>query len=102
MQVLAKVGEARPEGKPFPVLGPNLKGIERAQQKVTPEYGGNAARLKDVLRCSIVCDDMADLNNCYTALKELESKRILNIEQVGWKTGGVHHVWDVCMHKLST
>ena len=82
VQVLAKVGEARPTGKAFPTLGPNLKGMERAQQKVSLEYGGNAARLKDVLRCSIVCDDMKDLTRCYATLIELEKKCILSIEQV--------------------
>lgn len=87
VQVLAKVGEARPTGKAFLTLGPNLKGMERAQQKVSLEYGGNAARLKDVLRCSIVCGDMTDLTRCYASLKELENKGILSIEQVTKGTG---------------
>lgn len=87
VQVLAKVGEARPTGNAFPTLGTNLKGMERAQQKVSLEYGGNAARLKDVLRCSIVCGDMTDLTRCYASLKELENKGILSIEQVTKGTG---------------
>ncbi len=35
--------------------GPQLKGLLRAREKISMDYGGDASRLRDVLRASIVC-----------------------------------------------
>jgi RHS repeat-associated protein len=55
-------GEAR--------IPPTLKGRARAEQKIHADYGGDASRITDLSRSSMVFKNEADLQN---AAKELES-----------------------------
>ena len=63
-------------------LGPNVKGLERAHEKVKLDYGGDARLLKDVLRCSIICSSMPLLCACYVRLQELEAQGVVQILKV--------------------
>ncbi len=46
-----------------------LKGEERASQKVKADYGGDWSRLKDVVRCTLAVDSLADLHSTMSRLK---------------------------------
>ena len=58
-------------------LGPSIKGHERAIEKIRSEYDGDARRLKDVLRCSVICETMPGLCECFRVLESLPEVTIL-------------------------
>lgn len=48
----------------------SLKGAERAQEKVTADYGGDWSRLLDVVRCTIAVDSLDDLKGVSDRLQQ--------------------------------
>jgi hypothetical protein len=56
-----------------------LKGLARAQQKVTGEYDGDAGRLLDVLRASVAFESVAGV---YTAMDVLRQARDVRVKRV--------------------
>eukprot|EP00948_MAST-09A_sp_MAST-9A-sp1_P002170 g2170.t1 len=57
-----------------------LKGIKRAREKVINEYGGNAARLVDVIRSSIVVESEDELNSVAKFLQSSPKCKILRLK----------------------
>ena len=60
-------------------LGPNIKSAERSKEKVRLDYGGDARMLKDALRCSVICERIEQLCECYAKLRELEQEGFVQI-----------------------
>ena len=79
VQVLITAGSA---AVPREYHGPNVKGLARSYEKIALDYDGDVALLKDVLRCSIICDTMADLCTVSRALEGLHERGVLYIVQV--------------------
>ena len=63
-------------------LGPNIKTAARAAEKVRMDYDNDARQLKDALRCSVVCETMITLSQCFARLRGLEDQGIVKILQV--------------------
>ena len=59
----------------------NLKKEKRAREKMVLEYYGEARRLKDMLRGSILCKDMVEMRRVWESLQELERQGILVVVQ---------------------
>ena len=70
-QVMASIASAGGVATPRETMGPGVKGRARSEEKVKKEYEGDPRRLKDPLRCSIVCATLADLLACWSALASL-------------------------------
>lgn len=68
---------AAEQPKSSPLLAP-LKGKERAQEKVDGKYGGDWNRLQDVVRGSLIVDDLSSMPDTMAALRR-------NAEAKGWK-----------------
>lgn len=62
--------------------GPNVKSAERANEKVRLEYDNDPRKLKDVLRCSVICATMAALTSSWEELELLQEQKVLEIVQV--------------------
>jgi hypothetical protein len=54
-----------------PLIPPSLKGRERTQQKIEADYGGDASRITDLARSSIICDNPQQVYKALGELKEL-------------------------------
>ena len=67
---------AEPESEP---IGPNVKGIDRAKEKVRLQCDGDARLLRDVLRCSIICPTIDAL--CVSSAK-LGGMRVRGLVQI--------------------
>ena len=57
-----------------------LKGRKRAKEKMYDDYGGNAMRLVDLVRCSIVVDDEASLIAVASQLADALGIRVLRLK----------------------
>jgi hypothetical protein len=54
-----------------PLIPPSLKGRDRTQQKIEADYGGDASRITDLARSSIICENPQQI---YKALGELKGQ----------------------------
>ena len=63
-------------------LGPNVKSIVRCEEKTRLEYDGNALRLKDPLRCSVIFPALDALCAGWAVMLELEAQGVIQILQV--------------------
>ena len=70
-------------GSESKALGPNVKGIDRAKEKVRLQCNGDARLLRDVLRCSIICPTMAALCVCSKKLEDMRDRGLVKILEVG-------------------
>jgi hypothetical protein len=61
------------------IIHANLKGKDRASEKATLEYGGDTSKMKDMLRGSILCRDMNEINSVWKELERLEGQGILKV-----------------------
>jgi hypothetical protein len=60
----------------------NLKTAKRCREKTRLEYNSDFRQLKDTLRGSIICRDMADVWIVWKAVKQLEASGTLEVLQV--------------------
>jgi hypothetical protein len=60
----------------------NLKTAKRCREKTRLEYDGDFRQLKDTLRGSIICRDIADVGSVWKALKQLQADGVLEVLQV--------------------
>ena len=70
-----------PDLSPEGALSANLKGEERSREKTKKEYDGDFTKLKDLLRCSILCRDMKEIRCVWKEMLELQRKGIFLIVQ---------------------
>lgn len=68
-----------------PLIPNTLKGIDRATEKVMADYGGDASRLRDLVRATIVVDDISQVQGAIdAAMKRLgatsKQRNTLNID----------------------
>ena len=59
-----------------------LKKLFRAREKVAVDYGGRGERLRDVLRASIVCETVAELQTLGDELRALEAAGTVKVLQI--------------------
>ena len=59
-----------------------MKGLERSREKIRLDYKEDVRLLKDVLRCSIICNTMPDLCACFEALFKLAADGVIGILQI--------------------
>ena len=59
------------------VIGPNLKGVARAREKVTIDYNRDWARMKDLLRATILVGGLNELNLAHAALFDLARRKVV-------------------------
>ena len=59
-------------------IPPQLKGAERAQEKINSAYKGDASRVTDLSRASVVCDNMEQVQAAMAAIRK-------NVNVVGVK-----------------
>ena len=59
-----------------------LKKLFRAREKVAVDYGGRGERLRDVLRASIVCETVAELQTLGDELRALEAAGTVRVLQI--------------------
>jgi hypothetical protein len=71
-------GNSSSENDEFVILA-NLKGKTRAREKITLEYAGDTRKLKDMLRGSILCRDMSEINTVWKELERLEGQGVLQV-----------------------
>jgi hypothetical protein len=67
---------------PHETLGPNVKGLERSLEKIRMDYDEDVSQLKDVLRCSTVCEQMDGVCTCCAELEKLEADGVVEILQI--------------------
>ena len=79
-QVMAFIASAGGVATPRETMGPGVKGRARSEEKVKKEYEGDPRRLKDPLRCSIVCATLADLLACWSALASLGCVTVVQVK----------------------
>ena len=79
-QVMIIVASAGGVATPRETMGPSVKGRARSEEKVKKEYEGDPRRLKDPLRCSIVCATLADLLACWSALASLGCVTVMQVK----------------------
>ena len=60
----------------------NIKGVERAREKLLKEYNGDLRHLKDILRCSILCNGLGEIQAVWMELVLLHKNGILVIVQI--------------------
>mgnify|MGYP001395784482 CR=1 FL=1 len=80
LEVLARAGKQATEPSRV-IRGPSVKGLARAREKTNLDYGGDASRIRDILRGSVVCETVDELNvvvNALRAVKDVEVIRIKN------------------------
>ena len=82
---LAVSGNDDATEQPREVHGPCAKGRARAEQKIHNDYNDDASRLKDVLRCSVICNTMQDLCLVFATLLSLVAEGVVVILQVRWR-----------------
>ena len=79
LEVLARAGKQATEPSRA-IRGPSVKGLARAREKTTLDYGGDASRLRDVLRGSIVCETVDELDAVVDALRGAKDIEIVQIK----------------------
>ena len=70
-------------GSESKALGPNVKGIDRAREKVRLQCNGDARLLRDVLRCSIICPTIDALCVSSKRLEVMRDRGLVKIIEVG-------------------
>ena len=78
---LARAGRA-PGEAPRETLGPKLKGLLRAREKIAMDYDGDASHLRDCLRASVVCDAAGELPALAEELLAIEAEGAVRVVQV--------------------
>jgi hypothetical protein len=83
-RVLLKLFQALPPGSTGSATPPefNLKAAKRAREKIRLEYNKDFRQLKDTLRGSIICKNLADVALVWKQLKQLEVDGVLTVLQV--------------------
>ena len=66
-----------------------LKKLFRAREKVAVDYGGRGERLRDVLRASIVCETVAELQTLGDELGALEAAGTVKVLQIKNRFRGI-------------
>ena len=61
------------------VLGPYLKGVARAREKVTIDYHKDWSRMKDLLRATILVGGLNELNLAHAALADLAKSGVITV-----------------------
>jgi hypothetical protein len=79
LEVLARAGKQATEPSRV-IRGPSVKGLARAREKTILDYGGDASRLRDVLRGSIVCETVDELNVVVDALRAVKDVEVIRIK----------------------
>ena len=79
MMSIARAGHAEASREYY---GPNVKGTQRSLEKIKMDYAGEAARLKDPLRCSVASALLSDTLASWSALEELAEQDIIVILSV--------------------
>ena len=79
LEAVARAGKAATEPSRA-IRGPSIKHLSRAREKIVLDYGGDAHRLRDLLRGSVVCATVDELDVVVDALraKDVEVIRIKN------------------------
>ena len=60
--------------------GPSVKHLARAREKVVLDYGGDARRLRDILRGSVVCETVDELDVVVDALRAVKDVEVIRIK----------------------
>ena len=71
LAVVSRTGKRATEA-PREIRGPSVKHLARAREKTELDYGGDLSQLRDVLRGSVVCETVDELNEVVDALRALE------------------------------
>ena len=69
-------------GSESEAVGPNVKGIDRAKEKVRLQCDGDARLLRDVLRCSIICPTIDALCVSSKRLEVMRDRGLVKILEV--------------------
>ena len=81
IQVMERIANANSPMCEF--IGPSVKGKRRSIEKTRADYGGDAMRLKDALRCSIYCgDSMGSLIACWMVVMALVEEGTIVVLQI--------------------
>lgn len=62
------------------IRGPNVKHLSRARKKIVLDYGGDASQLRDVLRGSVVCETVDEIDAVVDALRGAKDIEIIQIK----------------------
>ena len=62
------------------IRGPNVKHLSRAREKIVLDYGGDASQLRDVLRGSVVCETVDEIDAAVDALRGAKGIEIIQIK----------------------
>jgi hypothetical protein len=62
------------------IRGPNVKHLSRAREKIVLDYGGDASQLRDVLRGSVVCETVDEIDAVVDALRGAKDIEIIQIK----------------------
>jgi hypothetical protein len=65
-----------------PTAKSNLKSAARAQEKAILEYNGDFGLLKDLLRSSIVCQSLEEVERVWKVLQQLAADGVVEVSQV--------------------
>eukprot|EP00937_MAST-01D_sp_MAST-1D-sp2_P002339 g2339.t1 len=78
-------------GREATCSGFNLKGEQRSREKTASDYGGDFCRLLDLLRGSIVCEEIDDVVACFEKIAELEAEGVLRVQRIKnrFRDGGI-------------
>ena len=79
LAVVSRTGKRATEA-PREIRGPSVKHLARAREKTELDYGGDLSQLRDVLRGSVVCETVDELNEVVDALRALEDVEIVRIK----------------------
>ena len=79
LEAVARAGKAATEPSRV-IRGPSVKHLSRAREKVVLDYGGDANQLRDVLRGSVVCQTVDELDVVVDALRGAKDIEVVQIK----------------------
>ena len=79
LEAVARAGKQATEPSRA-IRGPSVKHLSRAREKIVLDYGGDARRLRDVLRGSVVCETVDELDVVVDALRAVKDVEVIRIK----------------------
>ena len=79
LEAVVRAGKAATEPSRA-IRGPSVKHLSRAREKIVLDYGGDARRLRDVLRGSVVCEAVDEIDAVVDALRGVKDVEVIRIK----------------------